>query len=335
MEFRATSSPTEDPNSPPPSGNPFPKPSESSRTSPPPIIRKPTDKQERINQIVETYLRLYINYDQDDWSDFLPLAEFAYNNASHSSTTESPFFLNKGFHPTLDIQLSGATRKTLGVTIDRIRELHEHAKQEIAKALEKNKRNTDGKRQDAPSYSVGDFVFLSTENIRTTRPTKKFSERNLGPFKIIQVVSPLAVKLELPEAYRLLHPVFHVSLLEPAPPDAIPGRRQPPPPPVVIKDEEEWHINAVLDSRLRRNKLEYLVEWTGYEDDALERQTWQPAENLENSPIFVEEFHKKHPDKPRFPKPSAPRLARKSRKSRIPKDRTPPDALTPRRSPRR
>lgn len=159
-----------------------------------------TDGQtERVNQVVGTYLHLYINYDQDNWADYLPLAEYAYNNATHSSSGESPFFLlNKGFHPTLDVQISATTNKSLGVSIQKIKDLHEHTKAEIAKALEKNKRNTDAHRQETPKYKVGDEVFLSTQNIRTTRPTKKFAERRLGPFKILEVVSSLAMRLHLP-----------------------------------------------------------------------------------------------------------------------------------------
>jgi len=59
-----------------------------------------TDGQtECINQILEQYLRIYVNYQQDDWHDLLPLAEFTYNNASHSATQVSPFFANLGYHP--------------------------------------------------------------------------------------------------------------------------------------------------------------------------------------------------------------------------------------------
>ncbi|MBW0578277.1 hypothetical protein O181_117992 [Austropuccinia psidii MF-1] len=54
-----------------------------------------TDGQtERINQILEQYLWMYVSYHQDDWNTWLPLAEFAYNNAEHSSTKQlffSPF----------------------------------------------------------------------------------------------------------------------------------------------------------------------------------------------------------------------------------------------------
>ena len=268
-----------------------------------------TDGQtERVNQVVETYIRLYVNYDQDDWNDFLPLAEFAYNNTPHSSTTMSPFFLNKGFHPTLDITLSASTKKNLGVTIERLHELHEHAKQEIAKALAKNERDSNAHRLPAPKYEEGDKVYLSTVNLKTTRPTKKFAERRLGPFTISKVVSPLAMKLDLPSYLSRLHPVFHVNLLEPAPIDKIPNRKQPPPPPVTIDKEVEWEVNGVLDSRVRGKRLEYLVEWSGYEDDDVDRATWEPAEALDNAPEYVAEFHRTHPNKP------CPRTSRRSSK---------------------
>ena len=59
-----------------------------------------TDGQtERINQELEQYLRVFISERQDDWSDWLPLATFSYNDHVHSATGYSPFFLNYGQHP--------------------------------------------------------------------------------------------------------------------------------------------------------------------------------------------------------------------------------------------
>ncbi|MBW0535023.1 hypothetical protein O181_074738 [Austropuccinia psidii MF-1] len=52
-----------------------------------------TDGQtERVNQILEQYLCMYVSYHQYDWNTWLPLAEFSYNNFDHSSTKKSPFF---------------------------------------------------------------------------------------------------------------------------------------------------------------------------------------------------------------------------------------------------
>jgi len=57
----------------------------------------------RVNQTLEQYLRAYCNYQQDNWSELLPLAGFAYNNAPSETTGVSPFFANKGYHPNLAI----------------------------------------------------------------------------------------------------------------------------------------------------------------------------------------------------------------------------------------
>jgi hypothetical protein len=58
-----------------------------------------TDGQtERLNQELEQYLWLYVNHMQTDWVDWLPVAEFAYNNREHLATGFSPFFLQYGRH---------------------------------------------------------------------------------------------------------------------------------------------------------------------------------------------------------------------------------------------
>ena len=59
-----------------------------------------TDGQtERVNQSLEQYLRQFCNYEQDNWNDLLPRAEYAYNNSATTATQMSPFFANYGFHP--------------------------------------------------------------------------------------------------------------------------------------------------------------------------------------------------------------------------------------------
>ena len=50
------------------------------------------------NQTLKQYLHVYCNYQQDNWSELLPLVEFAYNNAPNATTSVSPFFANKGYH---------------------------------------------------------------------------------------------------------------------------------------------------------------------------------------------------------------------------------------------
>ena len=87
----------------------------------------------------------------------------------------------------------------------------------------------------------------------------------MGPFRIIAAVgeSKSAYRLALPPQLRI-HPVFHVSLLEPYKADIIPGRRQAPPPPTILADQEEHTVCKVLDSRIQRGRLMYYVDWEGY-----------------------------------------------------------------------
>ena len=60
---------------------------------------------EQMNQTLEQHLRVYCNYQQDNWLDLLPIAEFAYNNASNATMGISPFFANKGYHPSITTHL--------------------------------------------------------------------------------------------------------------------------------------------------------------------------------------------------------------------------------------
>ncbi|MBW0568333.1 hypothetical protein O181_108048 [Austropuccinia psidii MF-1] len=77
----------------------------------------------------------------------------------------------------------------------------------------------------------------------------------------------------------------------------IPNWHQEPPPPIIIEEEGEWEVSQILDSKLKRRKLWYLVEWKGFSQDS-ERSAWEPAESLKNSPELVKEFHFFYPDKP-------------------------------------
>ena len=58
---------------------------------------------EHTNQTLEQYLWDYCNYQQDNWSELLSLAEFAYNNAPNATTGVTLFFANKGYHPNISV----------------------------------------------------------------------------------------------------------------------------------------------------------------------------------------------------------------------------------------
>src|SRR5260221_650553 len=64
-----------------------------------------TDGQtERMNQEIEVYLWVFMSHRQDDWADWLPLTEFAYNNKVHTATCQTPFELDTRQHPHLGVE---------------------------------------------------------------------------------------------------------------------------------------------------------------------------------------------------------------------------------------
>ncbi|MBW0551943.1 hypothetical protein O181_091658 [Austropuccinia psidii MF-1] len=101
----------------------------------------------------------------------------------------------------------------------------------------------------------------------------------------------------LPSHWKSIHPVFHISLLEPVKKSTIPNRHQEPPPQIIIEEEEKWEVSKILDSKLKRGGLWYLVEWKGFSQDP-ERSTWEPTESLNNCPELIKAFHYLYTEKP-------------------------------------
>jgi hypothetical protein len=255
-----------------------------------------TDGQtERVNQILEQYLRCMISYQQDDWIKFLPMAEFAYNNTLHSSTGSTPFFANYGFHPRFNIAMpTSSINPSAEERVRQMQDMHHALSLELSHAQERHKEKADRHRMGSPDFHIGDMVWLLRRHIPTTRPCNKLDYKKLGPFRIIDKVNPVAFRLDLPSHYRI-HNVFHASLLEVYHSSSIPGRSIPPPPPVALATGEEYEVEKILDSRKTRRKLHYLVLWKGY---PISEATWEPAENLLNAPEVVHEFHVRYPNKP-------------------------------------
>ena len=140
---------------------------------------------------------------------------------------------------------------------------------------------------------MGQAQHSNVTNIRTTRPLKKLSHRRLGPFPVERHIGTHTYRLTLPASMKLLHLVFNVVKLTAAPSDPIPGRHQPqPPPPELIDGEEEYIVEEIIDSRMFRRRLQYLVKWEGY---GLEANTWEDSGNVANAPEKVAKFHVTHP----------------------------------------
>lgn len=207
-----------------------------------------TDGQtEHTNATLETYLRIFTNHRQNDWADLLSQAEFAYNNTKHASIGMSPFCANYGYNPTFTLTPDAAQATPVAQDLlEQLQHVHEELTAVMMLAQEKQKRFYDERHDKAPTFIVGDRVWLEVTNIMTSRPSPKLAARQLGPYTITEVISESAYQLHLLTTMKV-HNVFNISLLMPYRPDKIEGRIHEPPPAVVVDGEEEYEVERVLD----------------------------------------------------------------------------------------
>jgi hypothetical protein len=124
---------------------------------------------EHTNQTLEQYLRMYCNYQQDNWSELLPLAEFAYNNAPSYTTGVSPFFANEGYHPRLTIHpeqdLTPARTREYAVDLDA---LHRRLQISMSEAQKCYQGPADQQQHIAPDFHIGEQAFVKAQFFRST-----------------------------------------------------------------------------------------------------------------------------------------------------------------------
>ncbi|MBW0463138.1 hypothetical protein O181_002853 [Austropuccinia psidii MF-1] len=171
-----------------------------------------TDGQtERVNQILEQYLWMYASYHQDDWNTWLPLAEFCDNSSDHSSTKQSLFFTVYGRYP--QVGSAHITQDTpSGKLSTKIQRVQKYVKVELEVAINRLKRYADKSRESPPGFNPVYMVWLSSKNIKSTRPTKKLSERWLGPFPISKKFSTHSYHLKLPSTQSSTFPSLNKSI---------------------------------------------------------------------------------------------------------------------------
>lgn len=141
-----------------------------------------TDGQvERINAVLEDYLRHFVSTDQNDWVNWLPMAEFSYNNTPSSSTKFSPFFAVHGYHPPYNSLVASSGIPAADMFISHLQDIQEDLKNNLSAAKEAQSRFYNKDKRVDIVYSPGDLVWLSRRHIKTRRPNSKLDVRRLGP----------------------------------------------------------------------------------------------------------------------------------------------------------
>ena len=189
-------------------------------------------------------MRIYVNHRQNNWSEWLAMAEFAFNNKVHTVTKTSPFQVNYGreLRMGFDIRKKGKNEKAEEFAKE-MKEKYKEARASLVKSQEKMKRQADRNRKEVEEYRVGDKVLISTKDFSMElmkRVTKKLMEKFIGPYVVRKIVLENAVELELLVLLRI-HLVVNVRRIVKYR-EQVEGQKKIPLPPVEVAGEKEYEV---------------------------------------------------------------------------------------------
>ena len=205
---------------------------------------------------------MYVNHRQNNWSEWLVMAEFAFNNKVHTATKTSLFQVNYGreLRMGFDIRKKGKNEKAEEFAKE-MKKRHEEARAALVKSQKEMKRQADRSRKETEEYMVGDKVLISTKDFSMElmkRVTKKLTEKFIEPYVVRKIVSENVVELELLALLRIYLVVNMRRIVKYR--KQVEGQKKIPPPPVKIDSEKEYEVEEILDRQERRGKTKYLVK---------------------------------------------------------------------------
>ena len=157
-----------------------------------------------INGVMEQYLCAFVNYLQDDWLNWLPLAEFVGNNTESETTKVTPFFANKTFYSCMGFESNirpptNVNELNADTFANQMEEIQNILQSHMLLAQVDHKKHANHHRGTAPQYRESNLMWLDTQNLFTKRPCRKLENRRTGPYPVRRVINTHAVELVLPE----------------------------------------------------------------------------------------------------------------------------------------
>ncbi len=112
---------------------------------------------------------------------------------------------------------------------------------------------------------------------------KKIDHRQLKSFRILKKINMQAYKLELFEKYNAIHLIFHVSLLKFWHLRDENSKLQI----ILVEKKEKWKMKKISDQRIKKEKIEYLVQWI---NSSFYENFWKSIKNLSNAKKIIENY---------------------------------------------
>jgi hypothetical protein len=248
------------------------------------------DQTERQNQTLKQYLRIYVNYQQDNWIKLLFVAEFAYNNSWYNVIKMSSFttlYRNEDASRWKN-QIQKDFEKKMSTTRFRILKIT-ILRNQLYKRLKKARKNQVkyyDEKYTSRIFNVEDKILLNFKNIHTFKSSKKLDHKYYESFEMQNLVDKQAYRLNLSHTFRI-HNVFHVSLLKSFKKrfDEVIASFS-----IMINEERHDEVKLILNNKLYRKRLQYLVKWLNWSDT---ENQWVYVDDVQIDDL-IKNFHQQY-----------------------------------------
>jgi hypothetical protein len=266
---------------------------------------------EIMNQYINQRLRPYLNHAQDNWSIKLPAMDYIQNSLPQDSTNLSPHEILFGFpmpcswdwEKRTDLADQDLTprerlsREDAQAMMTTLKAYTDEARKNMTKAQHDMARKANRHRRE-PDFTVGDKVYIWKKVWSSSRPSDKLDFPMTRQCYKIKAVNGHSYQLEVPPGWRGTD-TFHADRLRRYPDNPLPGQEpERPDGEVIFDDEPEWEVERVEATRLHYRKLQYQVQWKGWDPDPV----YYDAANFKNAADKLRAFHEANPDAPGPPK---------------------------------
>ena len=277
---------------------------------------KTNDQTENVNANLKQYLRVYVNFNQNDWYDHLFIAKFE-NNSSKSASNELKSFLvikdyisrsNLEFSTSItDESVQRREMKNANRFIVKQEKLKKYLRNELKWSQIKQKKYVNVHRAFASKFKVNDMIMLNARYLKIMRLNKSLDYKNLKSFKIVRMINNCAYELELSQIMKKCFSVFHSWLLHFDDENLMFEQKDEQSTSVATDNNEDlWEMNEILnfkiDKRMNNSAtrikscLRYRVKWTD-QNNLNTTSNWYIYIDLKTASYLMIDFHHKYSNK--------------------------------------
>jgi hypothetical protein len=265
---------------------------------------KTNEQSEIFNQKMKRYLRVYVNHQQNDWTNWLFMIKYAFNALISIITQMFSFFVNYEFESRMSFDHVEFEENTVKNRVNKFRRraivftmknIWKFAKKHMKKSQQNHVIYANKHRISTSDYQMKNQVWLFIKNIQTNWSSRKLDHKMLKSFKILKKRDS-SYKLDLSNEINI-HSIFHISLLRKNSQNLIFDQIISSSSLIIINDEKEFDVEDIIDSRFIKKalnkRLQYKIRWIEHSSN----RKWYSIENFENAKEILTNYHQRYLDK--------------------------------------